>query len=369
MLFDIDPRSVRFEAPALLWLLLAPVLLGALAVRLQWLRWIDRRELVARRTTAVRERLPLAGDLPFWVLLAGALAASVLALARPVVTTALLRTGGVDLIVLQDGSSSTHVMDVEGDRWKRSVRFLRTLGESLRWKDDRVAMAVFAHIAAPQVRLTKDPNTFFFFLDHLVDRSPFPLEEDTTWDTNIELGIYWGLRLVERDEEMNGPSPNAKVFVLVSDGQAWSGEVEKSIQLARAASVPIVVVGVGTTGGGLIPEFVPADDGPAPIRFSPVRSVLDRQSLADIAARGGGRYFELGRDGDRQIANAIIDDARRRSKASGVEEEAVELYWPCVAAAALLAVAGSVFLRNRADLLVQLAAAAAAWVALADLIE
>ena len=38
----------------------------------------------------------------------------------------------------------------------------RTLGESLAWRDDRIAMALFAHIAAPQgMRLTKDPNTFF----------------------------------------------------------------------------------------------------------------------------------------------------------------------------------------------------------------
>jgi len=360
-----DVANLRFEQPAFLWLLVVPAILGGLALRLQWARWLDRRALLARRTVPVREHLPLTGDGPFWLLLALALGATVLALARPVATTALIRTGGVDLIVLQDGSSSTRVRDVEGDRWKRSVRFLRTLGESLRWQDDRVALAVFAHIAAPQVRLTTDPNTYFFFLDHLVDESPFPLDEDTTWDTNIELGIYWGLRLVERDEELHGPSSNAKVFVLVSDGQAWSGEVEESIQLARAAGIPIVVVGVGTTAGGFIPDAVPAADDPSgTVRFSPVRSVLDRESLAEIAAKGGGRYFELGRDGDRRIANAIIDDARRRAASSGHEEQAVDLYWPCLAAAAVLVAAGSLFLRSRTELLVQLAGAATVWVLL-----
>ena len=54
-------------------------------------------------------------------------------------------------------------------------------------------MALFARIATPQVRLTKDPNTYFFFLDHLSEESPFRLEDDTSWDTNIELGVYWGL--------------------------------------------------------------------------------------------------------------------------------------------------------------------------------
>ena len=51
-------------------------------------------------------------------------------------------------------------------------------------------------MATPQIRLTKDPNTYFFFLDHLEDKSPFRLEDDGTWDTNIERGIYWGLRLI-----------------------------------------------------------------------------------------------------------------------------------------------------------------------------
>ena len=62
----------------------------------------------------------------------------------------------IDLIILQDASSSMRVADVPGDRWQRAVRFLRMLGDSLGWQNDRIAMAVFARIAAPQVRLTKN---------------------------------------------------------------------------------------------------------------------------------------------------------------------------------------------------------------------
>ena len=131
----------------------------------------------------------------------------------------------------------------------------------------------------PQVRLTKDPNTFFFFLDHLDQTSPFRLEDDTTWDTNIELGIYWGLRLIERDEELNGRSPRGQVFVLISDGQTWSGEVEESVQLTRARDIPIIVIGVGTTRGGFIPEASTVQSV-TPTTWSPIRSVLDRSSLS-----------------------------------------------------------------------------------------
>ena len=103
-----------------------------------------------------------------------------------------------------------YVTDVRPDRWRRSVQFLRTFAETLSWKGDRVALALFAQLAAPQVRLTKDPNALFFFIDHLGDRSPFRLENTTTWDTNIEEGIRWGLRLVEKDEEVFGKSGNPR---------------------------------------------------------------------------------------------------------------------------------------------------------------
>ena len=130
------------------------------------------------------------------------------------------------------------VKDVAGDRWQRSVRFLRTIGDSLSWNDDRIALALFAHIAAPQIRLTKDPNTFFFFLDHLDKEPPFRINDVTTWDTNLELGIYWGLRVIERDEDLHGKNSNAKLFVLVSDGEAWSGKVATSHQEGTGTQRP-----------------------------------------------------------------------------------------------------------------------------------
>jgi hypothetical protein len=246
-----------------------------------------------------------------------------------------------------------------GNRWQRSMRFLRVLGESLGWKDDRMAMALFAHIAAPQVRLTRDPNTFFFFLDHLAQDSPFRLEDDTTWDTNIELGIAWGMRLIEKDQELYGKSPNAKAFVLVTDGQAWSGEVARSLKIARTNDVPVYVVGVGTTLGGLIPEppRKPNDTSPPE---PPVRASLDRASLALIANAGGGEYLELDREGDREIANRIIDAARRRAGSRGLEVANEELYWRFLLAAAALMGAGLLFLQERVELWLQAAGAGVA---------
>jgi Ca-activated chloride channel homolog len=358
-LLGINFDTIRFAAPEYLWLLIAPgVLLLGWGYQLT-ARRRDARRFRQHRRLPVRERFPIFGSLVFWLCLILSSACVIVALSRPTAAAALVRTAGVDLVILQDGSASMRTPDVAGNRWQRAMRFLRVLGESLAWKDDRMAMALFAHIAAPQVRLTKDPNTFFFFLDHLAEESPFRLEDDTTWDTNIELGIAWGMRLIEKDTELYGKSPNAKAFVLVTDGQAWSGEVARALKTARTNDVPVYVVGVGTSVGGFIPEpeRKPNDTSP---REPPIRAALDRGGLMRIATAGGGDYMELDREGDREISNRIIDAARKRAGSRGLEVANEELYWRFLLAAAGFLTLGLLFLQEKTELWLEAAGAAAA---------
>ena len=349
----IDFRQIAFSQPELLWLLGLPAILLVI-----WSWRVVRRRALARelrraRMIPVRERFAPLGDLPFWLCLILSSAVLIVALARPHGPATAVRTGGVDLVILQDGSASMYVKDVAGDRWKRSIQFLRILGDSLSWNSDRIAMALFAHIAAPQIRLTKDPNTFFFFIDHLDVASPFRIEDETTWDTNSEQGIYWGIRLIERDEELHGKSPNAKAFVMVTDGETWSGEVANSLKRAQDAGIPLFVVGVGTLGGGRMPEFKDQEGNVVHDPETPTVSRLDRASLQKLASAGGGQYFELDRDGDRRIATTIIDTAKRTAPSLGATEQAEELYWRFLVAAAVFPFLGMLFLRDRAELWIQ----------------
>lgn len=349
----IDIRQIAFGQPELLWLLVVPALLLVL-----WAWRLGRRRILAQqlrrgRTVPVRERFAPLGDLPFWLCLILSSVFLILALARPHGPATAVRSGGVDLVILQDGSASMYVQDVPGSRWRRSIQFLRILGDSLSWNSDRIAMALFAHIAAPQIRLTKDPNTFFFFIDHLDAASPFRIEDETTWDTNLEQGIYWGIRLIERDEEMHGKSPNAKAFLMLSDGESWSGEVAKSLKRAQDEGIPLFVIGVGTLGGGRMPEFKDKDGNVVNDPEVPTSSRLDRASLQKLASAGGGQYFELDRDGDRHIANTIIDIAKRMAPSLGASEQAEELYWRFLVVAAIFPFIGMAFLRDRAELWIQ----------------
>ena len=249
------------------------------------------------------------------------------------------------------------------DRWQRSIQFVRTFAEALNWNGDRVGLALFAHFAAPQVRLTKDPKALFFFLDHLADQSPFRLEDDPTWNTNIEEGVHWALKLVETNEELFGKTTNPKAFVVISDGQAWSGKVATALAAARGADVLVHVVGVGTLAGGYIPE-PPGQNEPASL----VRGALDRESLREIARAGGGEYFEIGREPDRDVASRIISSARRRAPATPREEIRGELYWRFLFAAALVLCMGAFTLRQGTELWWQAAGAIVAVLILASVV-
>jgi Ca-activated chloride channel family protein len=343
----IDFESFRFASPVYLWLLLVP---AALMVVWGWRvvrRRANVRRLAAQRIVPVRQRFGPVGDLAFWAFVLIAASLCIAAIARPQARLSSFRKASADIVILQDASASMYVTDVRPDRWRRSVQFLRTFAETLSWKGDRVALALFAQLAAPQVRLTKDPNALFFFIDNLGDRSPFRLENTTTWDTNIEEGLRWGIRLVDKDEEVFGKSGNPKAFLVISDGQAWSGTVATAIQEARAHKIPVHVAGIGTTIGGMIPEPArPDGTRPPPV----VRSVLDRNSLVQLAVAGGGEYFEIGDEPDRVVAFRIIDRLHRQSDVSQQIESFEDLYRRFLMAAAVMLGLGTLFMHKRADL-------------------
>ena len=350
---SIDLAKVTFAQPHYLWLLLFPALLALVGVWRFFRRRYDLQQLAKRRLIPVVERYAIVGDLPFWFCLLAAASLLILALARPQGPATAVRRGGIDMVILQDGSASMRVKDVTGDRWQRSVRFLRTLGDSLSWTQDRIALALFAHVAAPQIRLTKDPNTYFFFLDHLDDAPPFRIDDVTTWDTNLEMGVYWGIRVIERDEEIHGKNQNAKMFVMLSDGESWSGGAANSMDMAVTENVPLYVVGVGTLSGGTLPAFHDEHGEIVIDPEVPSTSKLDRAGLQRLAMAGGGQYFELDREGDRHIANSLVDAGRRMAPSLGAVEEAEELYWRFIAAAAFFPLLGLFFIRDRPELWIQ----------------
>src|SRR5436305_14624542 len=123
----IDIDTVRFGDPAYLWLLIVP---AALLFVWGWQlgrRRRDARQFRQHRRLPVREKFPIFGGLVFWLAVVLASAFAILALARPTAAVSVIRTAGVDLVLLQDGSASMRTRDVAPERLQRAMRFLRTL--------------------------------------------------------------------------------------------------------------------------------------------------------------------------------------------------------------------------------------------------
>ena len=322
--------DLEFGQPAYLWLLIAPLALALLWVRLFFRRRRDIRQMREQRALPVIERHAAGRGLWFWLALVGASACVIVALARPQALVSVTESASVDFVVLLDGSTSMRVTDVAPDRWQRSVSWLRTFSEVLGWRRERVALALFAHRAAPQVRLTSDPNALFFFLDHLSDEPPFRLRDDTSWDTNIEDGLDWGVKMIDRDEELYGRRLGSRAFVVLSDGQSWTGEVERAIRVAQERNIRIYVVGVGTDAGGFIPQLPPGRYAePEP----PIHSVLDRQSLRAIAQAGGATAptssWAPRRTTSSPSGSSATPNARRAARWSGARRSATSTGRSC----------------------------------------
>ena len=76
-----------------------------------------------------------------------------------------------------------------------------------------------------------------------------------------------------------------------------------------------------------MPKWVPRRLMKRPIRRRRCSRAWTAPGCRRLPRVGGGQYFELDRDGDRHIANAIIDAAKRRAPSLGVTEQSEDLYW------------------------------------------
>ena len=145
---------------------------------------------------------------------------------------------------------------------------------------------------------------------------------------------------------------------MLSDGEAWSGEVARAIARARDARCR----SSWSAWARLAGDWLARDGQPAAARSRSPHAIsrLDRASLQRIAASAGGQYFELDRDADRDIANAIVDAGRRLAPPKSAAPTVIEYYPRLLVAAIVLAGLGMVFVRGRTDLWLQCVSTAVA---------
>ncbi len=228
---------------------------------------------------------------------------SIIALARPQWGTKLetLRRRGVDIIVGLDTSYSMNTEDVAPNRLAKAKSEVRALLERL--GGDRIGVVTFAGSALVACPLTLDYGAAGLFLD-AANTEVIP-DPGTSLAAAIETATS---AFIAKERKY-------KVLILLTDGEDLEGQVDAAVDKAKDAGVIIYTVGIGTPQGSPIPVRDQKGDI-VEYRKDPngqvVISTLDERSLAEIAARTGGRYFRATTSENEM--DALYDDVSQLEK-------------------------------------------------------
>lgn len=262
--------------------------------------------LVERLTASVsrRGRLAKAGAL------LAAVGLAVVALARPQFGTRVetVRARGQDVMVALDLSQSMLAEDVSPNRLERAKLAVMRLMRQL--DGDRIGLVAFAADAFVQSPLTIDYGAAAMFLGAM-EPDLMPIQ-----GTNLGEALRVSLDALEEARE-------ARVLVVVTDGEDHEGEVDVQLQRARDMGVRIHTVGLGSADGVPIPQFdeqgrqqgfLRDDEGTV------VTTRLDEATLERVAEATGGRYVAVGPGGS--AFDDLVDEVAR---ADGEELDAEQV--------------------------------------------
>jgi Ca-activated chloride channel family protein len=283
-------------------------------------------------------RRPLA-----WFTLIG-FAALAVALAQPHWGQSLreIRKHSRDFIILLDTSESMRAKDPLPNRMERAKQKIALLLDKA--PADRFALIAFSGAAQLQSPLTLDHRYFRTVLDSM-DTDVISRE-----GTNIADALAEAIEVFEKEDKDAGISNKAsRAILLISDGEQLEGDgvdaAKKAAEYAR-----VFVLGIGDPDGAdiTLPDFMARylagepRDSSTPDPTKPHRSILDEDTLKQIALEGGGAYARSVADTwDIDELYARFATLSTRDTSSELRLRLVNRYqWPLAVATAAFAAEG-----------------------------
>jgi Ca-activated chloride channel family protein len=150
---------------------------------------------------------------------------------------------GKDIYLLVDLSESMNANDISPTRLERVKFELNRLIQNLH--TDRIGLIIFSSEAFVQCPLTFDKNTLKVFIETL----------STSLVPTSGTDIISALQLAVEKHTGNVTSENnAKIVVLISDGEHHGENLTQIIKEMQENGIRLFAVGVGTVSGGKIPQ-------------------------------------------------------------------------------------------------------------------
>ena len=260
------------------------------------------------------------------------------ALARPQFGTRVetVRSVGQDIVVALDLSRSMLAEDVAPNRLERArlavLRLIRQLD------GDRIGLVAFAADAFVQSPLTVDYGAAAMFLD--------AMEPDLMPVQGTDLGAALRVSLDALEES----GREARVVVLVTDGEHHEGELATELQRADEAGVAVYLVGVGSPEGSPIPVYRP--DGTRQGFFrdeegNVVTTRLVEETFQRMVRDVGATYVRAGVGGT--AFDELVDEiaSGRGTEADALEVTQFEERYQILLGMALLLLVADVLLSDR----------------------
>ena len=265
-----------FEYPALLWLLVLPLLLIVHYVYME-LKGRNPHLRVSNAIPWKQEKntvLNIVRHMPF-VLRIAALSLIIIAIARPRSSSKLdkVQSEGIDIMLTMDVSTSMLARDFTPDRISAAkdiaIEFISQR------PSDRMGIVVFAGESYTQCPLTTDRATLINLMKEV---STNLLEDGTAIGNGLATAVA---RLKDSDAK-------SRVVILLTDGVNNSGEIapETAADIAKTYGIRVYTIGVGANGEAPYPVMTPWG-----VDIQKVKVEIDEQLLTNIANETGGRYF------------------------------------------------------------------------------
>jgi Ca-activated chloride channel family protein len=311
---------VRFLRPEFApWWQILPVLLAVCTIRFLYVRRQRRAAPVAPRFRRLSRRSSWVREAAILTLAATAGGMLVFALVRPQaqLTTRTPQYEREDLVIMLDRSASMRAHDVAPSRFSRATQEIRTFLKNKPENIDRVGLVGFAGSSLILSYLTRDLDTVAFYLDWIEG------DPQTLMGTNIGAALKNALEVAKKDDRQT-----RKIFVLLSDGEDYGGEVNRQLAVYRQEGHHINSIGIGSDDEVPVPEVQP-DGREVPLRDENgriVRTRFEESTLRDLASNTGGRYLRSRTGGDLTKALQDIEAGERKLVGYRTTTEYRDLY-------------------------------------------
>jgi Ca-activated chloride channel homolog len=299
-------RFLRLEYLA--WWQILPLAIACWGLRYHYVRSVRRKSQVAPRFLPLSRRTTWVRDAAVLVCMLITGAAIVAALLRPqaLLTERTPVFEQQDLILVLDRSQSMRAHDIAPSRFARATKEIQHFIEHKPQGIGRIGLVGFASGSLILSYLTSDIETVSFYLDWVTH------DPQTLLGTDIGAALKNAREVARKDDRRT-----RKLFLLVSDGEDYGGELARQVQTYRADGYRVNCIGIGSEAPVAIPvmeadgrETYLRDD-----RGQVVPTKFEEATLRRIATDTGGRYLRSTTGGE--LAKSIDEIVKGERKLQG----------------------------------------------------